>query len=300
MASQPTASIVIPTRDRPEYLGVTLASVMPQARTADVEVLVVDDGVDAETARVARLHGARLLRAPASGANAARNAGLTAAAGDLIVLIDDDVEAPPGWLAAMLRGAAQTPDRDVFGGPIRARLEGGLRSCGREQPPITTLDRGPEDRDVDVVWGANMAVRRRAWELVGPFDETIVGRGEEEDWQWRYAARGGHVRYLAAAGLDHRRSRADSTIWRLSLAAYGLGRTARRYDVRRGRAPRLAAELRTLAGCVWHIGRRRCLNGVVLTAHSAGRVREAVADRAREAVRFLPGPSSRSAPGPGS
>jgi glycosyltransferase involved in cell wall biosynthesis len=276
VANQPTASIVIPTRDRPEYLEVTLASVMPQARAADAEVLVVDDGDDALTARVTERHGARLLRAPASGANAARNAGIGAAVGDPIVLIDDDVRAPPGWLAAMLLGAAQTPERDVFGGPIRARLEGGLRSCGRESAPITALDVGSEDRDVELVWSANMAIRRRAWDLVGPFDETIVGRGEEEDWQWRYAARGGRVRYLAAAGLDHRRSRADSTVGRLSDASYRLGRSARRYDVRRERAPSLGGELRTLAGCIWHIGRRRCLNGVVLAAHSAGRVHEAV------------------------
>jgi glycosyltransferase involved in cell wall biosynthesis len=301
VASQPTASIVIPTRDRSEYLEVTLASVVPQARAAGAEVLVVDDGDDAETARVAQLHGARLLRAPASGANAARNVGIAAAMGDPIVLIDDDVEAPPGWLSAVLRGAAQTPERDVFGGPIRARLEGGgPRSCGRESPPITTLDRGPEDRDVELVWSANMAIRRRAWELVGPFDETIVGRGEEEDWQWRYAARGGRVRYLAAAGLDHRRNRADSTVGQLSRAAYGLGRSARRYDVRRGRAPALVVELRTLAGCIWHIGRRRCLNGVVLTAHAAGRVREAVSGRVPSVIRFPPGASTRSAPGPGS
>ena len=276
MANQPTASIVIPTRDRPDYLEVTLASVMPQARAAGAEVLVVDDGDDALTAGVTERHGARLLRAPASGANAARNAGIAAAVGDPIVLIDDDVQAPPGWLAAMLLGAAQTPERDVFGGPIRARLEGGLRSCGRESAPITALDLGSEDRDVELVWSANMAMRRGAWELVGPFDETIVGRGEEEDWQWRYAARGGRVRYLAAAGLDHRRTRADSTVGRLSNASYRLGRSARSYDVRRGREPSFGGELRTLAGCIWHIARRRCLNGVVLVAHSAGRVREAV------------------------
>jgi glycosyltransferase involved in cell wall biosynthesis len=280
VCSQPTPSIVIPTRDRPDYLEVTLTSVMPQARAAHAEVLVVDDGTDPATAGVVQRHGARLVRSPRAGANAARNAGIAAAAGDPLILIDDDVDAPGGWLAAILDGVTRTPDHDVFGGPIRARLEGGgPRSCGRESAPITTLDRGARDVDVELVWSANMAIRRRAWELVGPFDETIVGRGEEEDWQRRYAARGGRVRYLAAAGLVHRRSRADSTVPRLAGAAYRLGRTARRYDARRGRAPAIAAEVRTLAGCIWHIGRRRCLNGVALAAHSAGRLREAVSER---------------------
>ena len=280
MGSQPTASIVIPTRDRPDYLEVTLSSVMPQAQAAHAEVLVVDDGTDPATAGVVQRHGAGLLRSPGAGANAARNAGIAAAAGDPLILIDDDIEAPAGWLAAILDGVSKTPDHDVFGGPIRARLEGGgPRSCGRESAPITTLDRGSRDVDVELVWSANMAIRRRAWELVGPFDETIVGRGEEEDWQRRYAARGGRVRYLAAAGLVHRRTRADSTVPRLAGAAYRLGRTARGYDARRGRAPAIAAEVRTLAGCIWHIGRRRCLNGVALAAHSAGRLREAVSER---------------------
>jgi glycosyltransferase involved in cell wall biosynthesis len=280
VGSQPKASIVIPTRDRPEYLAVTLASVAPQARAAGAEVLVIDDGSHAPTARLAEGHGARLIRSSASGANAARNVGIAAAAGDPIVLIDDDIEAPPGWLAAMLESIARTPERDVFGGPIRARLEGGgPRSCGRESAPITTLDLGGEDRDVELVWSANMALRRRAWELVGPFDEAIIGRGEEEDWQRRFAANGGKVRYLAAAGLDHRRTRSDATVPRLSGAAYRLGRSARRYDVRRERAPAIGTELRTLAGCIWHIGRRRCLNGVPLAAHSAGRLREAVTGR---------------------
>lgn len=278
VSGQPTASIVIPTRNRPEYLDVALASVMPQAEAAGADVLVVDSGTAAATQSVAERHGARVVRPNAPGANAARNAGIAVAEGDPIVLIDDDIDAPPGWLEAMLSGVERTPDRDVFGGPIRARLEGGgPRACGRESAPITTLDRGATDRDVELVWSANMAIRRRALELVGPFDESIHGRGEEEDWQRRYAVGGGRVRYLAAAGLDHRRNRADATVRRLSGAAYRLGRTARRYDALTDRAPALTTEVRTLAGCVWHTGRRRCATGIVLTAHAAGRLREALA-----------------------
>src|ERR1700744_677595 len=171
----PTATIVIPTRSRPAYLEVALATIAPQARAAAAEVLGVTDGGDPESARVAARHGAAVLKLPPpGGANAARNAGIDAARSELIVLIDDDVDAPDGWLRALLDGVAAAPDHDVFGGPIRARLEGGgPRSCGRESPPITTLDRGPADRDVELVWSANMAIRRRAVERVGRFDESI-------------------------------------------------------------------------------------------------------------------------------
>ena len=63
----------------------------------------------------------------------------------------------------------------------------------------------------------------------------------------------------------------------LSRAAFHRGRASRRYDAYKGAAPPLAAELRTLAGCVWHVPRRACGVGIVLTALTAGRVREALA-----------------------
>ena len=272
----PTATIVIPTRSRPAYLDVALAAIAPQAREAGAEVLVVNDGGDASTAQVAARHGAGVLELPGpGGANAARNAGIDAAHSDLIVLIDDDVDAPDGWLRALLDGVDAAPDHDVFGGPIRAYLEGGgPRSCGRESPPITTLDRGPADRDVELVWSANMAIRRRALERIGRFDESIRVRGDEEDWERRYIAQGGRVRYLARAGLIHRRTAADARLRPLVRAAYAQGRASRRYDVHKRAAPARTSELRVFLGCLWHIVRRRCANGVVMAAHAAGRLRE--------------------------
>jgi glycosyltransferase involved in cell wall biosynthesis len=280
MTDIPAASIVIPTRGRPDYLDVTLASVVPEAAAAGAEVLVVSDGDQPPTAAVAHRHGTRLVTLTcASGINAARNAGVAATVAPLLVFIDDDVEAPAGWLRAILTGVAAEPDCDVFGGPIRARLQGGgPRSCGREPPPITTLDLGLADRDVDRVWGSNMSIRRRAFDRVGPFEEGLPsGGGDEEDWQRRYVAAGGRVRYLAGAGIDHRRTAADATLRALVRTAYSRGRVARRYDVRRAAAPPITGELRTLAGCLWHIVRRRCANGIVLSAHTAGRLHEALA-----------------------
>jgi glycosyltransferase involved in cell wall biosynthesis len=279
LAGSPTASIVIPTRGRPAYLDVALTSVVPQADRAGAEVVVVSDGDEPAARAVATRRGARVIGVTEpSGANAARNAGVAAARGPLVIFLDDDIEAPAGWLDALIAGAAGTPAYDVFGGPIRARIEGGgPAACGREPPPITTLDFGARDQDVKLVWSANMAVRRSALDRVGRFDESLAGCGEEEDWQLRYASQGGRVRYLAGAGVDHRRTAADARLRSLSRAAYGRGRAARRYDVVKGSAPTIAGELRTLAGCAWHIVRRRCAVGVVMSAHAAGRLREALA-----------------------
>ena len=275
----PVASIVIPTRKRPAYLDAALTSVVPQARRFGAEVIVVNDGGDPATTEVAERHGAAVVMLPQPrGVSAGRNAGSAAARSELVILIDDDISAPPGWLKALLDGATDSPDHDVFGGPIRPALDGGgPRGCGREPAPITSLELGPEDHDVDLVWGANMAIRKRALGSVGPFDETLSGCGDEEDWIERYRANGGRVRYLADAGLAHPRTATDATVRSLARAAYGRGRAARRYDIHRGAAPPGLSELRTVAGCAWHVASRRCAAGIVTGAEAAGRLREALA-----------------------
>lgn len=281
MSDAPAASILIPYYAGQNYLDVTLASVTPQATAVGAEVLVVSDGGDRSAEVLAERHGARFVPlARHRGLNAARNTGIRAARSELIVFIDQDVDAPAGWLDALLEGVRTTPDRDVFGGPIRARLEGGgPRACGREPPPITTLDAGLSDCDVPLVWGANMAIRRSAFERIGYFDEGLHGRGNEEDWEFRYTASGGRIRYLARAGLDHRRTAADARLLVLARAAYGQGREARRHDGRTGTVRPIRRELRVIAGCAWHLVRRRCAFGIVMGARSAGSVREALMGR---------------------
>jgi GT2 family glycosyltransferase len=277
----PAASIVIPTHMRAHYLDITLGSVMPQAARAGAEVVVVSDGPDPATVEVAQRHGAELIAfEEPRGANAARNRGIGAARGELLVFIDDDVDAPPDWLERLLAGVRESPEHEVFGGPIVARLEGGgPRACGREQPPITTLDLGPVDRDATIVWSANMAIRRGAFERVGAFDEEVRGHGDEEDWERRYLATGGRIRYVVGARLTHRRAAPDATLRALSKAAYHHGRAARRTDARKRVTPPMRHELRILAGCAWHTLRQRCANGIVMAAHSAGRIHEALAQR---------------------
>jgi GT2 family glycosyltransferase len=280
MSHPPTATVVIPTHRRASYLDVALHSIVPQAAAAGAAVLVVSDGPDLPTEAVTWRHRVRRLELPAgSGLNAARNAGAAAADGELVVFVDDDVEVSEGWLAALLEAAERQPEHEVFGGPIIPRLEGGARTCGQEPPPITALDYGPRDRDVDAVWGANMAIRPSAVRRIGPFDPDLRGRGDEEEWQIRLRQAGGRVRYVAGARLLHRRNRQDSQLSRMALDAYRLGRTARRFDLRKGSVPPLRRELRVLAGSIWHAGRNGCSNGILFAAHEAGRLRELVAER---------------------
>ncbi len=274
----PAVSVVLPTRGRARYLEVAVESLRAQDSPASSELLVVDDGSsDGTRELLERLDVPGLRFEPARGLNAARNAGAEITSGELIAFVDDDVQAPPGWLEAIVAGAARHPEADAFGGPIRPRFEGPMpKGCGLHDPPLTTLDLGPDDRECDLVWGANMVIRRSAFERIGRFDEDIAGGGDEEDWLDRLRAEGGKLMYLAAAGLDHRRAGDDVRLGPLMRGAFARGRAVRKWDSRRGRAPGLGSELRVLAGCGWHTVRRGCPQGLVMGAHSLGRTLEAV------------------------
>ena len=276
--SEPAVSVVVPTRNRAGYLAVTLDSLTAQRLSSPFEVIVVDDGSVDATPQVAASAGAKLARHETSrGPNAARNTGIATAAAPLLVLVDDDVRAPTGWLAALLEGAERHDWAEALGGPIRASLEGPApRTCGRESPPITTLDLGTEDREARFVWSANMAVRRSALDRIGGFDESVPIYGDEEEWLLRLHAAGGRVAYVAAAGLEHRRQGDDARLRSLARSEYRRGRAARRSDRRKGTAPGMGRELRDLAGAGWHTARRRCPQGLVMGAHSAGRLVEAL------------------------
>jgi GT2 family glycosyltransferase len=279
------ASIVIPTRARLSYLEVALASIAPQAAAAGAEVLVIDDAGALPAAReLTERYAARYEpHAAPLGLNVARNTGVSRSLGELVVFVDDDIRAQPGWLQALLSAAAAHPDVDVLAGRIVARLEGRApRSCGREQPPITTLELGGEDRETSYAWGANMAIRRSALERVGPFDVSLAHGGDEQEWQDRLRSVGGstaRVLYVAAASVEHRRTGADARLRALARTAYVRGAAARRFDAWRGAAPSLAREALTLAGCLGHVVRRRCPAGLTMVAHSAGRLREALRER---------------------
>ena len=278
--------MIVPTKNRPRYLRVALESLAAQdLDSGGYEVLVVDDGPSTETREVTREVARRtgagigyIEREGTPGLNSARNTGIAAAESPLIAFVDDDIEAPPHWLRELVEGRRRHPGYQAFGGPIRLRLEGSrLRMCGRESPPITTLDAGLRDREVELVWGANMAIARDALDLAGMFDAGVPYGFDEDMWERRLRAAGGRIMYVARAGLVHRRDRRDARLASLVRESYRRGVNLRAYSEHAGHAPSRLRELRVLAGCVFHIFRYRCGNGILLTAHSAGRLRRALA-----------------------
>ncbi len=123
-------SVVICTYERPALLAALLRSLAGQegAVPEDVEILVVDnsDGGSARPVVEALAAGSpfplRYLVAHPANISVARNAGCRASRGAAIAFLDDDQEAEPGWLRAVLDGLVRS-SHDVFFGPITPRYE---------------------------------------------------------------------------------------------------------------------------------------------------------------------------------
>ncbi len=277
------ALIAIPTLGRPGQLDTALASITPQARERGVAILVVDDGPTDETRAAAARHGADYLEAGAPGGpNAARNLAFQSTDASLVILLDDDIRAWPGWLDAMLDAHAREPaDVAVLAGQIVPWLDPAYapHSCGRHGTAITELQLGDEDQDTRHGWSANMGVRREWWVKAGPFDEAHAIGGDEEEWVDRAAAAGGRVRYIAAAGVQHERVGPGAGLRPLMNASRFRGRNLRLFETQQGRAPSALTELRTLLACLAHVTLRRCPAGLTMAAHSYGRLEQAIAPR---------------------
>lgn len=103
-------SVVIPTHNHVAFVAEAIDSAL--AQTADVEVVVIDDGSTDETAAVLARYSndarVRTLSQEHAGPSIARNAGIEAARGEFIMFLDADDVVAPNKVAEQL--AAMTPE----------------------------------------------------------------------------------------------------------------------------------------------------------------------------------------------
>ncbi len=110
-SKEPLVSVVIPTYNREGMVGQAIDSVLCQD-FSDFELIVVDDGSTDKTPDLLRSYGERIriIRQPNRGVSAARNAGIRAAAGSLIALLDSDDEWLPGKLKTQIEFFKSHPE----------------------------------------------------------------------------------------------------------------------------------------------------------------------------------------------
>ena len=123
-----SVSLAIPTQRRPEGLALAVRSTFRQTGLdlSKLELVIVDNDQVPSAEPMARRLAAeapfpvRYAHEPAAGVANARNAALAATKGELIAFIDDDEEAAPGWLAALIETQA-CYDADAVFGPVQGR-----------------------------------------------------------------------------------------------------------------------------------------------------------------------------------
>ncbi len=107
-------SVIIPVYNGSDGLSRCLASLNPLLRSADAEVIVVDDGSDStdadETESICCKAGAHCLHVEHRGASSARNAGMAVAKGDFLWFVDADDTAVTSQLAALMASLSSLPD----------------------------------------------------------------------------------------------------------------------------------------------------------------------------------------------
>lgn len=166
LSDTPLVSVVVVTRDRPELLAGTMRALAHQTWRR-IEVVVVDHAPTERTRLMARREGARYIPGADSTLAWARQAGVSAAAGDIIAFTDDDCLPHPEWLSHIV--AAFCANASLAG--VQGRTVGETGPVGSHAIDVARLD--------PLYQTCNIAYRRAALQRAGGFDLRFTGYFED-------------------------------------------------------------------------------------------------------------------------
>ena len=228
-------SVIIPNYNGKRFLETCLNALRGQTYPpALTEIIVVDDSSTDDSIQFVRERypEVKIVRLTSnSGLAVGCNAGARAATGDLLVMLNNDTEAEPGWLAALVETAEKYPRAGALASKMllfdrRAVLHNAGDMMGADGIPrnrgVWQEDRGQYDTDTLVFGGCGggVAYRRAAWQQAGGFDERLFMYLEDVDLAWRLQLSGWEARFAPAARLYHHLSATGGG----TLASYYTGR----------------------------------------------------------------------------
>ena len=168
-----TLSVIIPAYEAEKYIAQAVASVRAQNWAGQTQIIVIDDGSADNTAAAAEALGLQVIRKAQGGAASARNEGLRAATGALVLLLDADDVLAEGALDAMYAAMQEGVD-GVF-----AMAEDFI------SPELTDAQKAelkPRPAAYGGVLPGCSLIRRSVFETIGLFDDTMKS-GETVAWQ---------------------------------------------------------------------------------------------------------------------
>jgi len=207
-------SVITPVRNGGETFRACLSSLATCIPAPDEIIVVIDGASDGDGERAAAF-GARVIQLPISvGAARARNAGVAAASGDVILFIDSDVVVPSDLVGRAVRELADHPGlAAVIGSYDDEPAEAGLLSQYRNLLHHYVHQTGHED--ASTFWCGCGAIRRDVFLAVGGLDGGYSGASIEDiELGYRLRRAGHRIRLCKSLQVKHlKRWTACSMLW---------------------------------------------------------------------------------------
>lgn len=216
------ASVIIVNWNRRQLLECCLESLAAQ-RDVPFEVIIIDNGStdgspDAVRAFVTRVcFPVHLIENRSNrGFCGANNQGIAVAQGKYVALLNNDAEANPGWLEALVRSLEARPDFGmaaakilVFEDPRRIDKVGHLIYPDGQNRGRGTgeWDHGQYDREEEILWpdGCAALYRKSMLDEIGGFDEDLFAYGDDAELGMRARLAGWRCIYVPSAVVRHHR-----------------------------------------------------------------------------------------------
>lgn len=219
MNEHPLVSVIIPNWNGASLLPACLDALRAQTYPA-LEILLVDnasrdDSVDIVRCGYPEVH---LVELPENlGLTGGVNAGIRVASGEIIALLNNDAEAEPDWVFALVRALSAYPEAGSVASKMllhdrRDVLNSAGDTYGLDGLPanrgVWEKDAGQFDGDTYIfgACGGAAAYRRRMLDEIGLFDEDLFMYCEDVDIAWRGQIAGYRCVFAPDAVVYHRLS----------------------------------------------------------------------------------------------
>lgn len=191
----PFVTVVVPVLNAAARTERTLSALSAQSYPEDrFEVVVVDNGSTDATREVVGRYPARLIEEEIRSPYAARNAGIRAARGDIVALLDVNCCPAPEWLE---RGVAalESTSADLAGGKVSFTYSP-ERTAAELFDSVSNVKMETSIRERSMAKTGNLFVRRRVFDEIGLFPSDVRS-GADVLWT-RHATRAGKRLVYAA------------------------------------------------------------------------------------------------------